>query len=336
MAAEDLMPDAASMARIRAEVEAWEAERARAMRGIRWRVPVYLGLVLLGVIVLAVIFNAAADPREQWLSAPHVFLYVAGIVAAFFAWRAARRPAAELERSHRDRLLPIAFGFIDGLSYARGATPASFADLPREAVGDFDSQMFDEVVSGRRGGFTFELYEARLSRTGAGPDQSVFRGVVLALETEATFPGLLVGTRRSGAVSRFLRDMFGDSKLTDLESGVADLDDDYAFRSDNVAAAQPLVSGRLGRVLAWLREGWPKDPARVALRGDRAYLLLPHDKDFFALPDVNTPIDFEAHIRPIIADLASLIATGALIRKVNSPEEGTPGAAPASGTGSTA
>lgn len=321
MNAEDFMPGPETLARIRKEIEGYEAGRVAAVARVRWRVPLFLGLLLVGVAAIAWMFNTVADPSEQWFSAPHVFLYVVGFVASFFVYGMAMKPATELQQSFRDKVLPAIFGFIADMRYARSSTPGSFDRLPRAVTGSFNRQGFDDVISGRYEDFSFELYEASLSQKAGKSTSTVFKGIILAFETESAFPGLLVATRRSGSVSRFFRDMFGSGGLEELQSGVPHLDEQYEFRSDNPTAAQPLVTGRLARALDWLRESWPHDPARVALKGHDGFLLLPHTKNFFELPGVGTPLDYDQHIKPIVVDMVSLLATGALVRKVGSRDD---------------
>lgn len=321
MNADDFMPSPDRLARIRKEIEGYEAGRIAAVARVRWRVPLFLGLYVVGIAAVAWLFNAFADPREQWFSSPHVFLYVVGFVVSFFVYSAAMKPATELQQSFRDKVLPAIFGFIGDMRYARSTTPGSFDRLPRTAAGTFNRQSFDDVISGRYEDFSFELYEASLSNKAGKSSHTVFKGIILAFETETAFPGLLVATRRSGSVSRFFRDMFGTGGLEEMQSGVPHLDEQYEFRSDNASAARPLVTGRLARALDWLRESWPHDPARVALKGHDGFLLLPHTKNFFELPGVGTPLDYDLHIKPIIADMVSLLATGALVRKVGSRDD---------------
>ena len=109
--------------------------------------------------------------------------------------------------------------------------------------------------------------------------------------------------------------------LEEIHCGVAALDDAYDFRTDNHGAARPLVSGRLAKALQWLGETWPGEPARVALEGRDGFLLLPVSKNFFELPGISTPLDYKAHIEPIVADMVALLATAALVRKVGQPDD---------------
>lgn len=316
MQADDFMPSDAEIARIGKDIEAYEAERSVASRSVRWRLVGYLGGLATAIFLLAVAFNLFADPNETWLSPPHVFLYFAGAAGAILLWRHATKPARDIQQAFRDKVLPTIFGFIEDLRYRNGVAPDTFDRLPREAVGPFNRKRFDDVISGRYEDFAFELYEARLSRKAGKSRNTVFRGVVLTFEMEQVFPGLLLATRRANAVGRLFRDLFGGGGLEELKSGVESLDAIYDFRSDNAAAARPLVTGRLARALQWLGEAWPEAPARVALAGKDGFLLLPLTKDFFELPDIDTPVSYETHLRTIIADMASLLATGALVRKV--------------------
>jgi hypothetical protein len=122
-------------------------------------------------------------------------------------------------------------------------------------------------------------------------------------------------------VSKFFRDMFGSGGLQEVTSGEAALDQAYEFRTDNQAAAQPLVTGKLARLLGWLNEAWPEQTPRVALQGRDGFLLLPSAKNFFELPGISQPIDYKAHVEPLVAELVSLLATASLVRQVGAPDE---------------
>jgi hypothetical protein len=316
----DFMPSGADIASIRKDIEAYEAARASAVRQVRWRVPLFVGLVLVSVVLVAWLFNKVADPNEQWFSTPHVFLYVIGFAASILLYFQAMKPATRLQQSFRQTLLPIIFGFIQDMRYQHGGRPNSFDRLPREAVGPFNRQTFDDVVSGRYEGFAFELYEENL-REGAGKGSSTrFNGVIVAFEAIEPFPGILVATRRTNAVIGFFRGMF-TARMQELSSGVPELDEAYEFRTDNVEAARPLVTGRLAQALKWLGETWPDDPARVALNGSDGFLLLPQTKNFFELPEISVPLDYSRHVAPMISDMGAMLATAALVRKIGAKDE---------------
>ncbi|MER9838008.1 DUF3137 domain-containing protein [Mesorhizobium sp. M0145] len=311
----DFMPNEAVIAGLRKNIEAYEAQRASAHRRTRWRVPLFIGLVLVFVAFVAWLFNGVADPNEQWFSTPHVFLYIGGFLAAILLYFQAIKPARKLQQSFRSTLLPIIFGFIEDMQYRHNVKPNSFDRLPRETVGPFNQQSFDDVFSGRYEGFPFELYEANL-REGTGKSTTaVFKGVIIAFETIVPFPGTLVAARRTNKVLGFFRGIFG-SKMQELSSGVPELDAAYEFRTDNIEAARTLVTGRLAQALEWLGETRPNDPARVALSGSDGFLLLPQERNFFELPDISTRLDYTKHVAPMIADMATILATAALVRKI--------------------
>jgi len=318
MDAKDFLPGEGVVAGIKGDIERYETERRKAHRAVMWRVPVFDGLWIAAILGVAYAFNSFADPNEQWLSTPHIFLYIVGFFALFLIHAQAVKPATALQQSLRDRIMPLVFGFIEEMGYRHEATPVSFSRMPQEASGAFNRQRFDDVISGRYEGFPFELYEATLSQKSGKSSASVFKGIVVAFETIAPFPGLLVATRKSGMVVGFLKSLFG-GKLEELQSGVAALDENYEFRTDNVEAARPLVTGRLAQALQWLGETWPEQPARVALKGSDGFLLIPLSKNFFELPGISQPLDYKAHVEPMIADMGALLATAALVRKIGAP-----------------
>lgn len=316
----DFMPSEADIAGIKRGLEAYEATRAATTWRVRWRAPLFVVLVLVFVVVVGWVFNKVADPREQWLSTPHVLLYVVGLAAAVFLYFRETRPARVLRRSYRDTLLPIIFGFIRDISYQHGVTPNSFDRLPRETVGSFNRRAFDDIISGRYEDFPFELYEANL-REGSGKGATtIFNGVIVAFEAIVPFPGILVASRRSNREVGFFRGIF-TARMQQLLSGVPELDAAYEFRTDNVEAARPLVTGRLAQALTWLGETWPDDPARIALSGGDGFLLLPQTKNFFELPDISVPLDYQTHVAPMIADMGAMLATAALVRKIGARDE---------------
>ena len=59
----DFMPSEADIANIRKDIEAYEAARASAVRQVRWRVPLFVGLVLVFVVLVAWLFNKVAAPN---------------------------------------------------------------------------------------------------------------------------------------------------------------------------------------------------------------------------------------------------------------------------------
>ncbi|WP_342635182.1 hypothetical protein [Aminobacter aminovorans] len=267
--------------------------------------------------MLALIFNFIADVNEQWLSTPHVYLYVLSFIAAFFAYFRAMRPLEAANASFRNMLLPIVFGFIKNMQHERGATPPSFVNLPESTVGKYNVLEIDDFISGNYDGFDFELYEALLKQRAEKHDSTTFQGVIVAFGLKKPFAGTLIATIRTNAVLSFFGELFGGG-LKELRSGVQELDMAYEFRSDNVDAAQPLVSGQMAQALTWLKDAWPGEPARIAMSGTSGFLLLPHQKNFFELPASDVALDYKAHIEPMIADMATILATAALVRKIGS------------------
>lgn len=322
MSVDDVMPDPKMLAGIKADIEAYEEARAGAAKNVRWRIPLFLAILLGIVIVAAIILNSFANPFEQWRSAPHVFLYVAGFILAIVVFFWATAPARQTQQDFRDRLFPTVFRFIEDFRYSQGDAPASFDRLPREMVGTFNRESFDDVITGRYRGFPFELFEARLARKVDKSESVAFKGVGLAFEAASPFPGILIAGRKADVVGGFFKNLFGGGSLEEIQSGVADLDDAYDFRTDNTSAAKPLIAGRLAQALKWLGETWPSGQALVALRGSDAFLLLPLEKDYFELPSISTPLSYDQHVRPMIADLVTLLETAALVRQVGGDVSG--------------
>jgi len=320
MKADDFLPGEDVIAGIKADIARYETERSRVQRSLLWRVPLFDGLTLLVIFGLAWLANSLAHPQELWFSTPHIFIYMFGFAALLFMHAQAVKPAKKLQQALRDRAIPLIFRFIEDIKYDHETRPLSYPRLPRETLGAFNREQFDDVISGRYEDFPFELYEATLRHKSGKSSALVFKGIIIAFQTATPFRGVLVAARKAGKVSGFFRGIFGE-KLKELQSGNAVLDEIYEFRTDNVEAAQSLVTGRLAQALEWLVETWPESPARVALKGDDCFLLIPLQKNFFELPGISQPLDYRVHVEPMVADMAALLATASLVRKVGGTDE---------------
>jgi hypothetical protein len=314
---ESFMPDAAAVEQIRRDLAVYEPEREKAIGQVAWRVPLFLAPVMLVAALLVIAaWNIAPEGKQPiwgFISA------CAGIALCGMAYGLARKPAADTQQWLRDRILPIAFGFIDDLRYGHEVTPTSYSHLPKEVTGTADRQEFDDVILGRHGDQWFEVFECNLTRGYGKTKETLFKGVVLAFRLDAPFPGKLIATRKPGGVAKWMRGLFGKGDLAEVTSGDGGLDYEYEFRTDQPDAAADLFKGNFRKGLSWVRDTWPGGSARVALSGDDGFLLLPSTTNFFELPDISVTLDYEAHIQPIAAQMASLIATASLLRRACVP-----------------
>lgn len=202
----------------------------------------------------------------------------------------------------------MVFGFIDNVQYAKGETPASLARLPRDTVGTFNRQAFDDVITGNWQGFDFELYEAVFSQKVNKSTATVFKGVVLSFETERLFPGTLIATRKANKVTSFFRGIFWRRPARAFErrtrAGRGLRLPHRQSGSRDAPGHRPAGAGAavaVGDVAAGAGAGRTDGPRRV--------LLLPQSRNLFELPDISVPLDYQAHIAPMISDMGSLLAT---------------------------
>lgn len=315
MDAADFLPDETTLARIRRDLAAYEERRKTAYGAVRWRVPVAMGaFALVGAALLAALFDVLSDDRYFYLA----LAVFGGLgLAGFKLYEFAARPATELQETFRPELFRTLFPFIEDMRHFRSSLPGSFARLPGALVEPFDDQVFDDEFSGRMGDLRFQLYEARLEQRQGKSSRTVFRGIVLSFDLPQSFEGQLVVTPRSGRSAALRGGTVRREGLERLASGDDGLDERYEFRTDNAAAARPLLSGNLGKALAWLGAAFPDRPARFALAGSEAFLLLPARgrENVFELPRISVPLDYERHVASMVVDMARLLALGDLLRK---------------------
>ena len=305
-----LMPKEAAREALGVAVTAYNAARPEVARHMHIRILLIFG----GFLVLAAIVLYGI-----WTSGKGDLLGIAAgvlIVLGGFVWKYVTGPAKRFQQGLRDRMLPLVFGFVDEVQYVHGATPRFMGTMPGKELVPRDRNQHGDMIAGRHDGMVFTLSETELS-TGSGKSrQTTFKGVIFYFQREQEFPGLLVAARKPGAVHRFMRDLFGGSSLALVTSGNPEVDASHEFRTSRAEAATPLVQGTLARALDYLATEWRDDVVRLALTGRDCYLLVPAKKDFFELPSVDTPIDFDRNIRPMIRDLVTLLATAQLVNRI--------------------
>jgi hypothetical protein len=318
----EFSPPPEAVQRIVADVAAYEADRKIAHQAVRWRVPVVMGsFVALAAAAVAIDIwftrGAFLDNRYQWIQiALGLGIFLGGIEAYKFA----RKPAVIAQEKFRSRLLPMVFGFVENLRHGRGMRPDSFAGIPQEVTGHFNREEFDDYIAGRWRDLDFELCEARLRYKAGKSTSEAFRGVIVSFPLARPFAGKLIVTRQIGSVSRFFRDAWAKQVPIRPQSGDAEIDKTFEFRTDNEAATRELFGHGLPKALKWLLETWPQAPARLALTGARGYLLLPgSDAALFELPDISAPLDYNRHVTPIVADLGRILAIARLVRDASQP-----------------
>lgn len=300
-------PGASPAASILADLSSYNADRVGAHKAVRWRVPVFVGIpALLAVAVFIVLISNRAGTAAG-------IVMVAAIFGLVFLYAWAAGPATKLQQSFRDKLIPSAFGFIEGVRYQNKGEPQSFSRMPSAAIGHFTRKGFDDQISGRYEGLDFEVYEASMSRKAGKGTVQVFKGVILAMKLDKPFHGVLVATKPVGSVTKFFRDLFGSGGLEQVVTGNTAVDEAYEVRSNNPQDALPLAA-RLTAALDQLHDEWPDQPGRVALCESAAFVLLPTAKNFFELPSISQDCDYHQHISPMVGDIRKMLQTARLVK----------------------
>ncbi|MGE0502468.1 MAG: DUF3137 domain-containing protein [Rhizobiaceae bacterium] len=330
MDASAFMPGEAVQAAIRDDLVIYNEQRAAAIARVAWRRKVILGgYAVVAVMLLAAfafwLFGGPApapevvggvDINAASRDGPLLVFGLAGVfsvVVGIFVYYLTGGPVRKLQRNFRRSLIPRLFAFLENVTYRQGAKPASFRNLPRQAIGNYNRQRFDDVIAGGHQGMKFEAFEASFSRQkDKKADVRVFSGIILSFDLTNPFPGKLIATRGSRGVMGSLGDLF--SSLGKVTTGDPSLDESYEFRSDNPEAAVKLVNKRFVEALDGLHATWPGSAGRVVLAGNSGFVLLPTSKNFFELPKIDTACEYDRHIKPMVTDMAGLLATAKLVR----------------------
>ncbi|MBL0373111.1 DUF3137 domain-containing protein [Rhizobium sp. KVB221] len=311
---QNLMPDAARQAKIKAAIDEYNLERP----GILKSCYTVAGLCMAGYVAVAGLLVIGAFNLDE----KHKLLGIVGgllIFGGIKLWEFLMRPIKDHQLTLRYRLFPEIFGFIDGVSYSHGHAPGFIDEINAMKMVRFSSTENDDVITGTHDELYFELVEAKLVLGSGKHKETVFQGLIFHFRLDTPFPGLLFAAKRGNWLQEWVRETFGSSGDM-IASGNWEVDETHEFHTDNYSVARPLVEGPLASALVYLKREWSDGEARIALRNDECYLLLPSKQDYFALPDIHTDVAY-ADVTPMIREMAVLLAVAHLMKKVSLAEE---------------
>lgn len=310
---EKLMPDLTRQERIRGAIDAYNAGRPGIMRNCHTMATLcMLAYAGISTLILAAFWNI--DEKHKLLAIVAAFLFFGG----YKLWEWVTKPIRDHQLTLRYRLFPEIFAFIDGVAYSHGHEPGFLRDIDAMKMVRFSSTENDDIISGTHDGLFFELVETKLV-LGSGKNRTtMFQGLIFHFKLDQPFPGLIYAARRGNWLQQWVGEMFG----TDVDlvaSGDHDLDATYDFHTTNYSAGRKIVEGPLAKALHYLRREWYEGDVRIALKDDECFLLLPSKQDYFALPDIHTDVTYD-DVKPMIREMAVLLAVAHLMRKVGMAE----------------
>ena len=328
MNADEYLPNAETVAAIERDVENYNARRRHAQSEIGRRMPALFASYALACAF--VFYFIIANFRDMPEKVAFILLFGGGFAAiagGVALYRFAHRVGVDTQQGFRDHILPVIFGFVDGLRYSHGYEPGSFRRLPAALKGDYNHSEFGDIITGRLDGRHFEICEMSLSRRSKSSTVVLFKGVALCCGVRDSFPGTLVAVRKPepslmqpfNDLMQALSGLLGGERLETIFSRTP-LDRAYEFRSDRREEARALFEGGLGDVLGLVNARWQRGSPRLAVRHSELFLLLPSDKDFFELPPLERPVDYRAHLEPMVRDFATLLAIVAEVQREPVPD----------------
>lgn len=305
-----LMPDAAALAAVEAEIAGYNALRPQVARDAIWRMVLYMG----GWALVSALISWPLVTGGH--SNVFGFVFVGIVFSGYYVYDQAISQRKGFQQALRDRMLPVIFGFVKDLHYSNGRTPRFMNRMPGEELVRRTRSTHGDTITGVYDGLAFTLSETELA-VGSGKHKEVtFKGVIVYFQQEKPFTSELLAAKRPGRFSQAMRGLFGDrSKLMEVKSGDVFIDASHEFRTDNPTEAASRVAA-MAKALGYLSEVWRDGVMRIAIQRGDGFLLVPSTKDFFELPPIDVPLDFDAHAKPMIRDFVTLLATARLVSRI--------------------
>ncbi|MGH6912460.1 MAG: DUF3137 domain-containing protein, partial [Geminicoccales bacterium] len=158
-----------------------------------------------------------------------------------------------------------------------------------------DRRAIDDVFTGRHRDTGFTMLEARLRRRGYGRRRrarTVFRGLILQIETPKPIPARIMIARDSGAIGNrlkgWLKQIGGMERIALPHPAFEERFELYADRPE---LAVETVSPDFCDAMVALAEAHDGKPLQAAFAGRHFYLAMPRSGDQFRLGSVFRPLD---------------------------------------------
>lgn len=308
---ESYMPGDAAVAEINGHIDEYNGQRPTIYQ--RCVVYAYLGMgVYCGVAAWLLFMIYHVDTKGKVIG-------LAGglaIMGGYYVWGYVWKPLKDHQLTLRYRMFPQIFAFIDKVQYSHAYQPSFLEHLKRLKLISFTSSENDDLIKGRHEGMDFELVETKLILGSGKHKETVFSGIIFHFRLESEFPGMLVAAKRGNWLQRATREFWRTGPIDELQSGNRQLDETHEFHSDNFGAARPVISGPLTSVLTWLGNEWHGGDVRIALWHNDGYLMLPAQRDYFSLPELTQDVRYDWDVKPIVKEMATLLAVAHVVRQV--------------------
>jgi hypothetical protein len=210
----------------------------------------------------------------------------------------------------RKLVMPAICRAIGGLTHQVGGQAG--IDL-EELVGlgllpSHNRRAIDDVFTGRHRDTGFTMIEARLRRRSGGRRRStrtVFRGLILQIETPKPVPAKFLIARDSGAIGNrlkgWLKQIGGMERIAVTHAAFEERFELYADRPE---LALETVSPAFCDAMVALAEAHDAKPLQGAFAGRHFYLAMPQSGDRFRLGSVFRPLDdLEAEAGRVLHDV---------------------------------
>jgi hypothetical protein len=210
----------------------------------------------------------------------------------------------------RKLVMPAICQAIGGLTHQVGGQ----AGIDLEELTDLgllpshNRRVIDDVFTGRHRDTGFTMIEARLRRRGSGRrrrTRTVFRGLILQIETPKPIPARILIARDSGALGNrlkgWLKQISGMQRIAVPHPAFEERFELYADRPD---LALETVSPAFCDTMVALAEAHDDKPLQGAFAGRHFYIAMPRSGDQFRLGSVFRPLDdLEAEAGRVLHDV---------------------------------
>jgi hypothetical protein len=166
----------------------------------------------------------------------------------------------------------------------------------------------DDVFTGRHRETGFTMIEARLRRRGSGRrrrTRTVFRGLILQIETPKPIPARILIARDSGALGNRLKGWV--KRIGGMERVAVPhpaFEERFELYADQPKLALETVSPAFCDAMVALAEAHDGKPLQGAFAGRHFYLAMPRSGDQFRLGSVFRPLDdLEAEAGRVLHDV---------------------------------
>lgn len=261
--------------------------------------------LVIFLISIFIIFKVAGGFNLLFITASFAILL---LISLNFLFKHFRELAKDYKAKVKDDLMPAFCKSLGEFSWEKGYY-LNERNLKQVNLisPHYTHSRFDNIISGTRKSYKFEIIEAEFVSKRGNKASSLFDGVVIRIDMNKTFYGKTLIYPKGSHISSFGMDHNTASKLKYSKFEDTVFNKRFAVFTNDVLEAKDLLADGLMERMNNIKTAFQAKTIACSFYDNDLFIALSEDNDMFTVPDFTSPIADFKQFYTIIDEIISVI-----------------------------